>query len=357
MKKRYILFVIFISGFFFLNESKAGIPDTICNVHYINIGQGAATLLEFSCGAILIDAGAQSNAYVDSMIFYIQEVLDGRPDLNNTLESVMITHDDMDHRLGLREVMDAFTVNRIIYNGVIGDNGDLAWAVNNPEEHDVPLFPVSFEIVTAGGNTSGLSSDDIDPVNCNGVDPVITILSGGFENNPGWSNTHYKKGNNHSLVIRLDLGEASFLFTGDLEKKGIETVFGYYASHGADSILDVDVYHVGHHGSHNATNEELIEIVTPEIAVISVGKWNHGKYSGSTMSTYRYGHPRRTVVNLIEGEMPQNKRNKSIRAKLASKPQKFRRKRIRKKIYATAWDGNIRIKAMAGGGYIVYVNR
>src|SRR5262245_13780723 len=35
-------------------------------IHLIDVGQGAATLIEFSCGAILIDTGGESNRYMDS---------------------------------------------------------------------------------------------------------------------------------------------------------------------------------------------------------------------------------------------------------------------------------------------------
>ena len=33
--------------------------DNVMVAHYIDVGQANATLLEFSCGAVLIDAGAQ----------------------------------------------------------------------------------------------------------------------------------------------------------------------------------------------------------------------------------------------------------------------------------------------------------
>jgi beta-lactamase superfamily II metal-dependent hydrolase len=34
------------------------LPENEMRAHYVNVGQANATLLEFSCGAILIDAGA-----------------------------------------------------------------------------------------------------------------------------------------------------------------------------------------------------------------------------------------------------------------------------------------------------------
>lgn len=76
---------------------------------------------------------------------------------------------------------------------------------------------------------------------------------------------------NHSLVIRVAFGEASFLFTGDLETRAIETLVEYYEGSG---LLDVDVYQVGHHGSYNGTSDEIMRaIVRPEIAVIAASAW------------------------------------------------------------------------------------
>jgi hypothetical protein len=48
-------------------------------------------------------------------------------------------------------------------------------------------------------------------------------LSGRRNDNPGWSHEDFDNKNNHSIVIRLDFGKASFLFTGDLEKPAIAT--------------------------------------------------------------------------------------------------------------------------------------
>ena len=47
------------------------------------------------------------------------------------------------------------------------------------------------------------------------------------------------------MVIKVTFGAASFLFTGDLEEDGMETLLSTYDP----TILDVDVLRVGHQGS------------------------------------------------------------------------------------------------------------
>ena len=62
-------------------------------VHLIDIGQGAATLVEFSCGAILIDTGGESHRRYDStesLMTYLKAFFKTRPDLKlaGTISSV-----------------------------------------------------------------------------------------------------------------------------------------------------------------------------------------------------------------------------------------------------------------------------
>ena len=54
-----------------------GVADAqeIMRAHYINVGQADATLLEFPCGAILIDAGAQDDAHITNLTGYLTAFL------------------------------------------------------------------------------------------------------------------------------------------------------------------------------------------------------------------------------------------------------------------------------------------
>jgi len=163
-------------------------------------------------------------------MIYLDDFFEKRNDLNRTFESIIITHNHPDHIKGLKEILVNYTVKKIIYNGIADGSGryDLNWAIKNAADSGYNIYPYTFEKITHNNNKNGLSDSIIDPIKCNNCDPIITLLSGGFEENPGWSHRAFDNKNNNSLVIRIDLGESSFLFTGDLEDDGIETLIEYY---------------------------------------------------------------------------------------------------------------------------------
>lgn len=83
--------------------------------------------------------------------------------------------------------------------------------------------------------------------------------------------------NDSSIVLRLNYGYASYLFTGD-------TGFGVEDELNSEypGLLNVDVLRVSHPGSACATSEVFLSYVTPEISVISVGQNDYGHPSNDT---------------------------------------------------------------------------
>ena len=314
--------------------------------HFIDMGQADATLLEFPCGAVLIDAGAVEGDE-SRLVDYLTTFFSERPDLQNTLHAVIITHNHIDHTRALREVAEQFKILNYVDNGNLGFEGELG--TGDPRwmrtQTQIRQTIVKDQKIKRLSRKKGLTNPIIDPIDCGNLNPQIRILSGWKEQNPGWSERHFKNMNNHSLVVRVDFGEASFLFTGDLEEDGIHSLLAWYE--GTD-LLDVDVYQVGHHGSYNATNPALVRAMTPEIAVISMGRWDDGKQATNRYNTWSYGHPRKdTILALREGI--KRTRDKPKWFHVAKAAKKFSRYRIKKAIYGTGWEGTIKIKALAAG--------
>ena len=76
-----------------------------------------------------------------------------------------------------------------------------------------------------------------------------------------------------SIVLRVDYGSTSFIFTGDAES------MSEYMMVDSGLPLDADVLKVAHHGSRYSSTQEFIDAISPSYAVISCGKYNS------------YGHP------------------------------------------------------------------
>ena len=93
--------------------------------------------------------------------------------------------------------------------------------------------------------------------------------------------------NNLSIVVRLDYGDLSVLFTGDLEYEGEDYLIEYYPE-----FLDCDVLKVGHHGSKTASSPIFIRAVDPQFAIISTARKNRFNFPHKiTLERYEFLGP------------------------------------------------------------------
>ena len=94
-----------------------------------------------------------------------------------------------------------------------------------------------------------------------------------------------QEANEYSLVLLLDYGKFSGLFTGDVEGGGEDAAWEYIqdAVSGRLTLLKV-----AHHGSAYSTKEEMLSALSPRLALISCGQDN------------RYGHPHAALLERLE---------------------------------------------------------
>ena len=302
------------------------------SVHYIDVEQGNAALIEFPCAAVLVDAGGRERlaSATQHLLDYLNAFFARRPDLGRHLAAVFITHTHSDHNSNLRAVAEAFTIDNYIHNGLRTGSGrvNAVWMLDHgglPAGH-VEAAPVTDAV--------------IDPVACPRVDPKIEVLSGGLTVNPGWSADDFGNGNNHSLVIRVDYGAASFLFPGDLENAGILRVAERLAN---PADLDVDVLEVDHHGAANGTTSAWLAALTPKIAVISMGP----STTQQPWTAWAYGHPRKATVDLLEASVTMTR--PPVSEPVAPAVKSFTPQLIDRAIYATGWDGDVVVTAAPDG--------
>lgn len=90
--------------------------------------------------------------------------------------------------------------------------------------------------------------------------------------------------NNNSILTKLVYGEFSMLFTGDIEEKAEKESLEKYKN---TDVLNCDILKVAHHGSKSSSIQEILEKITPKVAVIGVGENN-------------YGHPNKDVLERLQ---------------------------------------------------------
>src|SRR3569833_3925902 len=86
---------------------------------------------------------------------------------------------------------------------------------------------VTIETETEANTVPGLqgyTDAAVSPLHCSGTNPQVHILTGPYKSNPGWSAPDYTNENNSSLVVRVEFGASSFLFSGDQQPAAIATM-------------------------------------------------------------------------------------------------------------------------------------
>jgi len=335
--KRFAIIILLLIPFLGYGQEQAMF------VHYIDMGQGLATLLQFPKGVVMIDAGSQIKSGGDEsrekVKDYLRKFFAKNSQYKKTINTIIVTHNHQDHTGTIPDIYNEFKVKNIVTTEFhIGKD------VNLP---GIKKFFVTYPAILKK-KPNGLTNAAIDPLKSyNGVDPKITVFSG---LNPDFSSTS-ETPNNHSIVIRVQFGQASFIFTGDLETKGINYLLDKYKDH--PNALNSDVYQVGHHGSPNATTLDLLNAMKPKIAIISASH----KEDVSGGSGWDYGHPRDKVIDMLAGQISENRVN-SIKGYVYSAQETTAYKKdVSKAIYCTCWDGTVVIRAASSGNYNILIDQ
>jgi len=218
-------------------------------VHYIDVGQGDSILIQANGVNMLIDAGPADSA--ESLTAYL------RKQNVRKLHYIVASHPHEDHIGGMASVIRKFDVGKFYAPRVTADTSYFAEMAACLKRKGITITPARPGIRFSLG----------EGVECT----ILSPCGDGYDNL-----------NNYSAVVKVTYGSSSFLFTGDAEELAESEIIGS----GVD--IDCDVLKVGHHGSSTSTSGRLLEAVSPETAVISVGSRND------------FGHPNRKVLNALE---------------------------------------------------------
>ncbi|RPI78694.1 MAG: DNA internalization-related competence protein ComEC/Rec2 [Desulfobacteraceae bacterium] len=225
--------------------------DRSLRVTYFDVGQGNAALIQFpGRERMLIDGGGfpQDDFDVGRMVL--------APALFSSkigkIDYLVLTHPEADHMNGLRFIAAHFKPKEFWWNGAPGKGlsyRELLRILDDRKIQKLAPRDLQAEREIAGVKTRvlhplGEPPSDTDP------GPVLSS-------------------NDQSLVLRLEYGGQSFLFPGDLEKKGEEIVTARFGEKLQSTILLAC-----HHGSISSNSEFFLSAVKPKWCIVSAGSRN-----------------------------------------------------------------------------------
>jgi len=221
-------------------------------VTFLDIGQGDAAVIEAPGPAVmLIDGGGVRDGSFDTGARIVEPFLRARG--IGRVDVVALSHPHPDHLNGLFRVLERFDVGAFWSSG---DDG------RNPE----------YRRLVALSDARGVARPEVRETRL-GAATVVPL--GPFESAPDGSERIAAPAglsvNDASLVLRVAFAGRGVLFAGDLEADGEGELAGRRE---AGQRVAADVLKVPHHGSRTSSTPELIEAVSPALAVISLG-WHN----------------------------------------------------------------------------------
>lgn len=215
-------------------------------VHFIDVGQGDATLITCGGHAMLIDSGDDTKGTAIQNYLKKQNI--------KKLDYLILTHPDADHIGGAPVIITKFEIDKVFVSNYEKDTKTyqkLIQALDDKRlKYTTPSVGSQYSLGTA----------------------TITILA---------PNDTYDNPNDASIACMIQNGSNKFLFTGDAGEDAEKDIL----DNGIN--ISADVYHVGHHGSRYSTSKDFFDAVKPSCAVISCSEDNS------------YGHPHAETLNTL----------------------------------------------------------
>ncbi|MDR1961415.1 MAG: MBL fold metallo-hydrolase [Gracilibacteraceae bacterium] len=247
-RRRVLLCLILLllgSGCFFAGPEN-GAPPGGFTVFFLDVGQADCALVLCDGRAMLIDGGNAADGEAVAAFLAARGV--GR------LDYIICTHAHEDHAGGLAEVLRALPADTL-YCPVT--------------EYDGAPFRRFAEAAAARGLEILTPAPGAEFPLGSALVRVLGPLKS------------YEDHNNDSIVLKIEYGATSFLFTGDAEREAEADILA------AGYDLAGTVLKIGHHGSESSTTYPFLREIMPEHAVISCGTDNP------------YGHPHENTLSRL----------------------------------------------------------
>ncbi|MCG3087459.1 MBL fold metallo-hydrolase [Sporosarcina cyprini] len=217
-------------------------------VHFINVGQGEAVLIQSPNGKNMLIDGGPKTAGKTVVSFLKNKGV-------KKLDVVVATHPDADHIGGLLDVLNTFQVGQFIDSGKVHTTQTYYDMLQLVDKKNIP-FQVPKE----------LDKIALDP------NMIIRVLH---------VNELAEDTNDASIVLKATYNQVSFLLMADASSEIEDEIRSKFN-------VQATVLENGHHGSETSSSAAFISNVKPSVAVLSYGKNN------------AYGHPSSVVEKRLQ---------------------------------------------------------
>ncbi|MFZ1343833.1 DNA internalization-related competence protein ComEC/Rec2 [Thiothrix eikelboomii] len=219
----------------------------------LDVGQGLATVIQTAEHSLVFDTGSKSPYGFDMGEVVLTPWL--RSQQLSSLDMLMVSHGDNDHRGGADYLLEHFSVQQLVTNDQANfpESARQAWSVNTP-------------LTTCAAGQTWVW----DEVKFEVLNPLPKIK--------------HSKENNQACVLRVSNGGHALLLPADIEQAAEQALLAQ------GSKLQADVVLVPHHGSKTSSSIKFLQALTPKLAIVSSGYLN------------RFHHPHPKIVERYQAQ-------------------------------------------------------
>ncbi len=254
LHKKRVIHIPFLDGILPQDQLQEDIITDDLQIHFLELGNaytGDCTLIKTGNTEVLIDAGSRKGS-AETIVPYIQQYC-----TDGILEYVIATHAHQDHIAGfvgtasVDGVFESFVCQTIIDYPLANTKSDIRAEYETLRDKEVEAGAKHYTALECWNNENGASrsyelAEDIS----------LQIL---------YQKYYQEKTsdeNDYSVCTLLSQGNNHYLFTGDLEHKGEESLVA------SNNLPECKLFKGGHHGSPTSSTTELLQVIQPEIVCV-----------------------------------------------------------------------------------------